>query len=166
MTLPSFQPHCLPPQSRASVVTAATAVWNVLLGVRAAGVCSSTIFLFMVLVAAIRWRREARAARTSRARNACIFPASPSPSSNRVHGMEARLEENLESFFRQDYPAFEIVLGARDASDAGLQLAERVRQRHPAGKEPDRRIGPANLAQCQGFLAEQDDSVLRRTTTL
>ena len=51
-----------------------------------------------------------------------------------VHGMEAQLEENLESFFQQDYPAFEIVLGARDASDAGLQLAEKIRQRYPQVK--------------------------------
>ena len=51
-----------------------------------------------------------------------------------VHGIEAQLEENLESFFRQDYPAFDIVIGARDSSDAGLQLAERIRQRHPEVK--------------------------------
>src|SRR6476646_4425727 len=48
-----------------------------------------------------------------------------------VHGMEARLEENLEGFFRQDYPDFEIILGAREANDAGLQLAENIRQRYP-----------------------------------
>ena len=47
-------------------------------------------------------------------RNPRIFPAAVTIFKP-VHGMEAQLEENLESFFQQDYPAFEIVLGARDA---------------------------------------------------
>jgi ceramide glucosyltransferase len=48
--------------------------------------------------------------------------------------MEAQLEANLESFFQQDYPSFEVVLGAREADDAGLQVAERIRQRYPQVK--------------------------------
>ena len=111
-------------------MTATTAVWNVLLGIAVLGVFSSTIFLFMVLLAAIRWRRGARAAQKS----AAATPESSLPSVTifkPVHGMEAELEKNLESFFQQDYPAFEVVLGAREADDAGLQLAERIRQRHP-----------------------------------
>lgn len=114
-------------------MTAATGLWDVLLGVSVLGVCSSTIFLFMVLAAAIRWRRESRAAHEV----ALTTPESSLPAVSifkPVHGMEARLEENLESFFRQDYPTFEIILGARDASDAGLQVAEKVRQRHPQVK--------------------------------
>lgn len=48
-----------------------------------------------------------------------------------VHGMEARLEENLESFFQQDYPDFEIIIGARSADDPAIVLAERLGQRYP-----------------------------------
>jgi ceramide glucosyltransferase len=114
-------------------VTAATAVWDVLLGIAILGVCSSTVFLLMVLVAATRWVREARAARNV----ALATPEASLPAVTifkPVHGMEAQLEENLESFFQQDYPAFEVIVGARDSSDAGLQVAERVRQRHPQVK--------------------------------
>jgi ceramide glucosyltransferase len=114
-------------------VTATSVLWNVLLGIAVVGVSSSTIFLVMVLVAAVRWRRGARAAQMA----AAATPESSLPAVTifkPVHGMEARLEENLDSFFRQDYPAFEVVLGARDAGDAGLQVAEKIRQRHPQVK--------------------------------
>ena len=74
----------------------------------------------MVLIAAVRWKRGARA----QAQAAAATPESSLPAVTifkPVHGMEAQLEENLESFFQQDYPDFEIVLGAREASDAGLR---------------------------------------------
>jgi len=111
-------------------VTATTAVWDMLLAIAVLGFCTSTIFLLMVLGAAIRWRRGALAAQkvaaaTSETSLPGVTVFKP------VHGMEAELEENLESFFRQNYPAFDIVLGAREANDAGLQVAERVRERYP-----------------------------------
>jgi ceramide glucosyltransferase len=111
-------------------VTAAALLRHVLLGIALLGVFSSTVFLFMVLVAAMLWQRGARAARQA----AAATPESSLPPVTifkPVHGMEARLEENLESFFQQDYPAFEVVLGARDANDAGLQLADNIRRRYP-----------------------------------
>jgi ceramide glucosyltransferase len=111
-------------------VTAASLLWHALLGIALLGTFSSTIFLFMVLVAAMRWKRGARAQEQA----AAATPESSLPPVTifkPVHGMEAQLEENLESFFRQDYPDFEIILGAREASDVGLQLAEKIRQRYP-----------------------------------
>jgi ceramide glucosyltransferase len=114
-------------------VTAATVVWNVLLGIAGLGVLSSTIFLFMVLLAAIRWRSGARAAQKS-AEATAESSLPPVTIFKPVHGMEAELENNLESFFQQNYPSFEIVIGAREADDAGLQVAERIRQRHPQVK--------------------------------
>ncbi len=114
-------------------MTAAIIVWRVLFGIAVLGICSSTIFLFMVLIAAIRWRRGTRAAEKA----AAATPETSLPAVTvfkPVHGMEAQLEKNLESFFQQDYPAFEVILGARDANDAGLQVAEKVRQRHPRVK--------------------------------
>jgi ceramide glucosyltransferase len=122
-------------------VTAVTAVGNVVLGIAIVGVCSSTIFLFMVLGSAVRWRRGARAARKA----AAATPESSLPAVTifkPVHGMEAQLEENLESFFRQNYPAFEVVVGARDCTDAGLQVAEKVRQRYPGVKSQVVLSGP------------------------
>lgn len=114
-------------------MTAASLMWHILLGISLLGTCSSTIFLFMVLVAALRWRRGARAAQQA----AAATPESSLPAVTifkPVHGMEAQLEDNLESFFQQDYPSFEIVLGARDANDAGLRLAEKIRRRYPRVK--------------------------------
>jgi ceramide glucosyltransferase len=125
--------HLHPSKSRAEAVTAATAVWDALLGIAVLGVCSSTMFLFMVLGAAVRWRRGARAAQKA----AAATPQSSLPAVTifkPVHGMEARLEENLESFFEQNYPSFEIILGARDANDAGLKVAGKLCQRYPQVK--------------------------------
>jgi ceramide glucosyltransferase len=48
-----------------------------------------------------------------------------------LHGAEPNLEAHLETFFRQDYPEYEIIFGARVSADAGLQAARRVAARHP-----------------------------------
>ncbi|MGH9538368.1 MAG: glycosyltransferase [Terriglobales bacterium] len=131
-------------------MSATAALWGILLGIGLLGICSSTIFLLMVLAAAIRWRRGAREARIT----ATSTPESSLPAVTifkPVHGMEAQLEENLESFFRQDYPAFEIVFGARDANDAGLQIAEKVGQRHPQVKSRIVASGPPTWPNAKVF---------------
>jgi ceramide glucosyltransferase len=51
-----------------------------------------------------------------------------------VHGMEPRLEESLESFFRQDYPDYELIFCARHAHDPALLLAERLAAKYPRVK--------------------------------
>ena len=48
-----------------------------------------------------------------------------------LHGTEPGLERNIESFFEQDYPEFELLFCARQESDEGLQLARRVGMRYP-----------------------------------
>ncbi len=48
-----------------------------------------------------------------------------------LHGMEPRLEENLESFFRQDYPDFTIVFGARSCEDQALGVVDRLQTKYP-----------------------------------
>ena len=78
------------------------------------GSFTSTIFLGMVVVAAFRYvlhaRRESKTAASGVAANLpAVTILKP------VHGMEPKLEETLESFFRQNYPNFEIIFGARDA---------------------------------------------------
>ncbi len=106
------------------------AIWRVLLGIGILGLATSTIFLFMVFAAALRYRRNSSAAQAiadSTQRSSLPYVTIFKP----VHGMEARLAENLESFFRQDYPNFEIIFGAREVSDAGLQIAEQLCKRYP-----------------------------------
>lgn len=111
----------------------AGAIKQVLLGFAIIGIVSSTIFLCMVMVAAVRYRRFSAVA----SQNAKSVPDSSLPPVSilkPVHGMEPQLAENLESFFRQNYPKFEILIGARDADNAALHIAEQVRQRYPEVK--------------------------------
>jgi ceramide glucosyltransferase len=96
----------------------------------AIGTLSSTAFLIMTLVAALRYRKLAARARLE----ALAVPVNSLPPVailKPIHGMEEQLEQNLASFFEQDYPDFEIILGARDAKNPALEVAERVRARYP-----------------------------------
>jgi ceramide glucosyltransferase len=48
-----------------------------------------------------------------------------------LHGADPGLEAYLETFFTQDYPAYEILFCARTANDVGLETARRVAALHP-----------------------------------
>jgi ceramide glucosyltransferase len=48
-----------------------------------------------------------------------------------LSGLDAELEENLESFFALDYPAYEIVFSFESEEDPAFALARRVADRHP-----------------------------------
>lgn len=106
-------------------------LWRVLLGVALIGIASSTVFLALVVVASWRYRRRALADAASAK---SVDPAALPPVSilKPVHGVEERLEENLESFFLQNYPNFEIVFGARSAENDALRVVEKLRRKHPA----------------------------------
>ena len=49
-----------------------------------------------------------------------------------LKGLDDDLEENLRTFFRQDYPHYEIILGAPDADDAALPIARKIASEFPA----------------------------------
>jgi ceramide glucosyltransferase len=105
-------------------------LWRALLGVAVVGSISSTIFLFLALAAALRFRRISRTAR----QEIEAVPAGTLPFISLlkpVHGMEPRLRQNLESFFRQDYPNFEIIFGARSPDNSAVAVVEELRQRYP-----------------------------------
>jgi ceramide glucosyltransferase len=107
--------------------------WVLLLALAVVGTVSSTVFLGLVVAAAVRYRRLARAAKEESE----SVPESSLPAVSvlkPVHGMEPHLSENLESFFRQNYPNFEIIIGARDSNNAALQVAQQVRARYPRVK--------------------------------
>lgn len=108
-------------------------VWRILLTAALLGTLTSTIFLFMVMAAAVRYRRRARQAQIAAA--SVLESSLPKVTVLKpVHGMEPQLEQNLETFFRQDYPDYEIIFGAREADNAALQVAEKVRARYPKVK--------------------------------
>lgn len=65
-------------------------------------------------------------------RPAPLEPTEPVSILKPLHGLDEGLEENLRSFFEQDYPAFELLFAARLADDPSLALVERLRREYPA----------------------------------
>lgn len=103
---------------------------QLLLLVAITGLVSSTGFLLLVVLAARRFRRNARsAAAATAALSDAEFP--PVSILKAVCGMEPLLEQNLESFFQQDYPKFELIFGARTPDDPAITVVNRLRQRYP-----------------------------------
>jgi ceramide glucosyltransferase len=49
-----------------------------------------------------------------------------------LKGADAGLAENLASFFRLDYPCYEVLLGADDPEDPAAEVARRVVAAHPS----------------------------------
>ena len=70
-----------------------------------------------------RWNKCAAPCRSE------VLPACHRPEAR--SRLEPRLEETLESFFRQDYPDFEIIFGARSRDNQALTVVERLRKRYP-----------------------------------
>ncbi len=128
----------------------AVLIWRVLLGIGIFGLATSAIFLCMVFAASLRYRRNGLAARRF-ADSTSSLSLPPVTIFKPLHGMEARLEDNLESFFRQDYPVFEIIFGAREANDAGLQIAQCVGKRHPQIKSHVVVSGPPTFPNAKVF---------------
>jgi ceramide glucosyltransferase len=99
---------------------------QILFWVALGGSATSTIYCLMVIVAAARfWARKRR---EDEAETTFLPPVSVLKP---LHGTEQGLERNLESFFEQDYPEFELLFCARHETDEGLRLARRVAERYP-----------------------------------
>jgi ceramide glucosyltransferase len=90
------------------------------------GTVTSAIYCAMVLVGAVRFARRKR--REERAADNFLPPVSVLKP---LHGAEPDLEENLRRFFELDYPEYELLFCARDASDTGLQMAKRIAASYP-----------------------------------
>jgi ceramide glucosyltransferase len=99
-----------------------------LLGIALLGIFSSTIFLGLAIAGIVRFHRDARRSRSSQPAADGLPPVSVLKP---VHGPEAQLKENLESFFRQDYPLFEVLIAADQADDPALEVARDVSARYP-----------------------------------
>jgi ceramide glucosyltransferase len=101
----------------------------VLLGLAVFGLVTSAVFAGIVLWAVPGYLRERRLALAQLAARPGFTP--PLTLLKPLHGADPGLESYLETFFTQDYPAYEILFCARAATDAGLETARRVAARHP-----------------------------------
>ena len=99
-------------------------MYDVILFIALFGLLTSTVYLGMVLVASVRFCRS---------RRNLDVPSDLPPATllKPLHGMEPHLRENLESFFRQDYPQFEIVFGMRTPDDPALNVVREISLRYP-----------------------------------
>jgi ceramide glucosyltransferase len=101
----------------------------VLLGLGLIGLLSSTVVAGMVLLAVPGYLRERHGALADVAARPGFTPSLTLLKP--LHGAEPGLEGYIESFFRQDYPQYEILFCARSAEDASLAIARRVAARYP-----------------------------------
>jgi len=128
--------------------------WRVLLGISAFGLVSSSGFLFLVVIATARFKKRAEKAGCSTLKvSAEILP--PVTIFKPVHGMEERLEENLASFFQQDYPDYEIIIGSRSADDPAIAVAEALRTRYPEVKTRIVISGPPEWPNAKVFTLDK-----------
>ena len=101
-------------------------VLQVLFYIAFVGSVTSSIYCLMVVAAALRFGLRKR--RDEQTPTDFLPPLSVLKP---LHGTEPGMERNLETFFEQDYPEFELLFCARHETDEGLQLAQRVGQRYP-----------------------------------
>ena len=105
-----------------------TVILYIFLGVALLGTLTSTIFLGLAMLGVLKFHANARKAGQSVPEDKDLPPVSVIKP---VHGLEPRLRENIESFFHQDYPNYEILFGADTADDPALDVIREVSARYP-----------------------------------
>ena len=94
--------------------------------VAAVGTATSSIYCLMVMVAALRFNLRKR-----REDSTTMDFLPPVSVFKPMHGTEPGMEQNLTTFFEQDYPEFELLFCARHDADEGLKVARAVAARYP-----------------------------------
>ena len=100
----------------------------VMLTIALVGTISSCAFLVLSLIGAAKFHRESEEQRAFAEKNSELPPVSVLKP---VHGAESRLRENIESFFRQDYPDFEMIFAADHETDDALPIIREIAARYP-----------------------------------
>jgi ceramide glucosyltransferase len=95
---------------------------------------TGALFLFVLALATglyvasaivLAWSRRADCARPPRDFTPAVSIVKP------LSGLDEQLEENLESFYRLDYPAYEVVFSFARREDPAFSVAQRVADRNP-----------------------------------
>lgn len=105
------------------------AIFQLLLFIGVIGTASSTVFLFLALFGTAKFHKEART--WSRKNAEAGEPMPPVSLLKPLHGMEPRLRENLETFFQQNYPDYEILFAADEPDDAALTVVRELAAKYP-----------------------------------
>jgi ceramide glucosyltransferase len=101
----------------------------VILGVAIVGTISSTVVFVLAIFGVIQFRRSAYRDREAEERLSAKLP--PVSVLKPVHGNEARLKENIESFFRQNYGGYEVLFAADEPDDPALPVIREICERYP-----------------------------------
>jgi len=104
-------------------------IFQILLAVAVLGTITSTIVLMLAILGTVKFLRSASQDRRANQKFAANLP--PVSVLKPVHGEEARFKENIESFFRQDYPAYEILFAADEPDDSALPIIREISARYP-----------------------------------
>ncbi len=96
-----------------------TAILSIIFAVLVIG---SLVYCILTMVAARNYLRVPPLRRASREPVSILKP---------LYGSDEGLEENLRSFFLQDYPRFEIIMAVRAEEDPEAQTARRVMREFP-----------------------------------
>ena len=128
--------------------------WRVGLAISVLGLFTSLIYLFLVLIAGWRFAKHGRELRGSQI-GFSTEKLPPVTILKPLHGMEERLEQNLESFFLQDYPDFEIIVGSRSEDDPAIALAKQLQARYPRVKSRIVISGPPQWPNAKVFTLDK-----------
>jgi ceramide glucosyltransferase len=82
----------------------------------------SAVYCVLTIVAAVRYKRARPARLCDRVPISILKP---------LAGVDDGLEENLRTFFEQEYPEFEILFAVRNEGDPAIAVTERLRARYP-----------------------------------
>src|SRR5258708_15103473 len=86
------------------------------------GILTSSVYLLLVAVAGVRFRRRRESPADFTPPVSLLKP---------LQGAEPGLREYLEGFFQLEYPVYEILFCARTESDKGLAIARELSAKYP-----------------------------------
>lgn len=100
-----------------------------ILAVAIFGTITSTIVFILSVIGSFQFRSYISRDRKTFERFSANLP--PVSVLKPVHGNESRLRENIESFFRQEYPQYEILFAADEPDDSAIPVIQEISARHP-----------------------------------